>query len=786
MKTSASFCKWLIVSAFAFFAATTLSQAQSSNCTTSPTGLVSWWKAEGNGLDSVSGNNAFAALLPGGATFAPGEVGQAFQLDNTNAYLFVPASPSLDVGAGAGLTMEGWIKVSSVSGFHPIAEWHGDTRETAGVQLWLNSNPSQSGALFGALTDSNFGQHTLVSTSGIVQPNVFQHVALTYDKTSGIGTLYLNGAVVAQVNLGSFVPATADDLWIAHRPLDVPGDWTYGTTLGGLLDELSIYNRALSSNEIATIYNASSAGKCDGSNNSSMTPTITQQPTNQAVTVGGTAAFSVMATGLSPLYYQWYGPGSSIIVGALNSTLTLSNVQPGNAGSYFVLVTNANGFAQSSNAVLTVNTVGPITNGLIIPNYSATNQIYTPDGSLNETLRMQMVYGASEFPSHPIMITEIRWRPDLSVGGPLSITISNLQIKLSTTKAIPDHLSTVFSQNTGTDETVVFNGTANVSSAFTTLSNGTTAFDISLPLQTPFVYDATKGNLLVDLRNLFGSTPPKNNIANGTGSTDATSRVFTTDPNATNAAVADTGGDVLEIIYTTAAARPMITSQPTNQTVTVGGTAAFSVTATGSAPLYYQWYGPSSSVVVGAVNSTLTLSNVQPGNAGSYFVLVTNANGFAQSSNAVLTVTNSGMAPVTTHQPTNETVAIGGTAVFSVMATGSPTPHYQWFGPTGAISGAATSTLTLSNVQPSAAGSYFAAVTNMFGINASATVVLTVTGGIRTPAPRHPAVWSVGGRVKATQMMWREVITALSSTVVDSRQAKSVRDSCSPTQTRMF
>src|SRR5262249_16904805 len=146
----------------------------------------------------------------------------------------------------------------------------------------------------------------------------------------------------------------------------------------------------------------------------------------------------------------------------------------------------------------------------------------------------------------------------------------NLQIKLSTTIASPDHLSTIFAQNSGPDETTVFSGVANVSSAFVTLSNGTTAFDIRLPLQTPFVFDSTKGNLLVDLRNLFGCTPPRGNIVNAAGGMDATSRIFASNPNATNATTADTAGDVLKIIYTAAATNngvaPMIAHQPTNQT----------------------------------------------------------------------------------------------------------------------------------------------------------------------------------------------------------------------------
>lgn len=1202
MKSSANICKRLALSLFLACLAIGLSKAQPSNCTPKPAGLVSWWKAEGNGLDNIGGNTAYAALVPGGVTFAAGEVGQAFQLDNTNAFLVVPASPSLNVGSGSGFTMEGWIKVASVSGLHPIAEWHGSTRITTGVNLWLNSNPYQSGSLFASIIETNETEHRLASADGMVQPNVFQHVALTYDKGSGVAALYLNGAIVAQSNIGSVVPATTADFWIAHRTLDVPGDWTYGATLGGLLDELSLYNRALGSNEIVAIYNAGAAGKCDGTI-SGLAPAITQQPTNQTVATGGNATFAVTATGTGPLHYLWYGPANTLIPGATNSTLTLSNVQqvstgnyfvlvtnslgsvqssnavltvtgggngsnscspppsglvawwkgdgntldsagnnegsvaggsitylqgevnqsfnfdggsyiqvpdgprlhftntmtieawinlsslngnyqeilskyagadlnqnsytitiepgghlrfnvvstnypinqfvlssttiplhqwvhvagvddgtslkvylngqfsgsipwnggifggnqpltigctmqanpvsffngkidevslynralganeiaaiynagaagkcdgassglapaitqqptnhtvatggnatfmvtttgtaplhylwydpagtlipsattstltlsnvqPANAGSYFVLVTNSFGFAQSSNAVLTVNSGGGGTNtctpppsglvawwkgqsntldsagsnngtvvngsiayaagevgkafrytnnsgyvtvaaspslnvgqgsgftleawiqpadlvnempifewqyntnndfngahfwvssingpgclfanvvdssntshwiysspgiltsnyqhvaltydkasgvasiyrngvlvvsnsigsftpyttgnlllgertflggqpthhylggldemsvysralsqseiaaiynagsagkcdstnsggapaiGLVLPNYCVSNQIVTADGSLNQPLREQMVYGASQFPSNPIVITQIRWRPDTTVGGPVSVTISNLQIKLSTTVKTPDHLSTVFTQNTGVDETAVFSGVASISTAFTTLSNGTKAFDISLPLQTPFVYDPSKGNLLVDLLDLSGSTPPRTpqyNIVNGTGGNDAVSRVFSVNPNATNAETADTGGDVLQIIYTNApiavGTAPVITHQPTNQTVAAGANATFSVTATGTAPLHYQWYGPASALIPGATASALTLSNVQPANAGNYFVLVTNQFGSAQSSNAVLTVTGGG------------------------------------------------------------------------------------------------------------------------------------------------
>ena len=82
-------------------------------------------------------------------------------------------------------------------------------------------------------------------------------------------------------------------------------------------------------------------------------PSIATQPTNQTVTVGGTATFSVTASGTPPLSYQWNFNGTNI-GGATNTTLTLTNVQASQAGNYAVLVTNLFGSILSSNAVLTV------------------------------------------------------------------------------------------------------------------------------------------------------------------------------------------------------------------------------------------------------------------------------------------------------------------------------------------------------------------------------------------------------------------------------------------------
>ena len=82
-------------------------------------------------------------------------------------------------------------------------------------------------------------------------------------------------------------------------------------------------------------------------------PAISSQPTNRTVLRGGNAAFLVSATGTAPLGYQWNFKGTNL-AGATSNALTLLNVQPGNAGSYAVIITNSAGSITSSAALLRV------------------------------------------------------------------------------------------------------------------------------------------------------------------------------------------------------------------------------------------------------------------------------------------------------------------------------------------------------------------------------------------------------------------------------------------------
>ena len=185
------------------------------------------------------------------------------------------------------------------------------------------------------------------------------------------------------------------------------------------------------------------------------------------------------------------------------------------------------------------------------------------------------------------------------------------------------------------------------------------------------------------------------------------------------------GGTTSSVALLSVVAPPSITGQPQSLAVIRGENATFNVTASAACGdgLTYQWRFNSTNIS-GAIASSLTLTNVQPADAGSYTVIVTNSAGSITSTVAALAVH---VPPSIAQQPQSQTVNQGSNATFTVTASGTTPLAFQWRFNTTNIAGATTIAYTRTNAQPADAGSYTVVVTNVAGSVTSVVATLEVT-----------------------------------------------------------
>jgi hypothetical protein len=250
------------------------------------------------------------------------------------------------------------------------------------------------------------------------------------------------------------------------------------------------------------------------------------------------------------------------------------------------------------------------------------------------------------------------------------------------------------------------------------------AFSVTATGTAPLSYQWYKNGTA-----LSGATSSSYTLSNAQTSDAGTFTVTVSNgtlPNATSSGAALTVNPAL--------VAPSITVQPKSDTVTTGQNVTFSVTATGTAPLSYQWY-KNGTAISGATSSSYALSNVKASDAGTYTVSVSNGTlPNATSSGAALTVTPALVAPSITSQPKSDTITAGQSETFKVTATGTAPLSYQWYKNGTAISGATSSSYSLSNVKASDAGTYTVTVSNGVSPNAtSGKAVLTVKSASGAP-----------------------------------------------------
>ncbi len=216
-------------------------------CVQPPAGLVSWWAAEGDANDETGANPGNASA----AGFGPGAVGLGFTFDGDDQFVSVPDDPSLNLAA---FTLEGWIESAEL--LSPAVGFIAVKSGTFGLQGYELGVFNATGQLRLTLNGAAGGAD-LIAGPDIIDGEM-HHVAASYDGARL--RLYVDGGLVGCLADSETVQyGAASPLYIGRRPeLTFDGDWN------GLIDELSIYSRALCSAEIEAIHAAGGSGKCDG------------------------------------------------------------------------------------------------------------------------------------------------------------------------------------------------------------------------------------------------------------------------------------------------------------------------------------------------------------------------------------------------------------------------------------------------------------------------------------------------------------------------------------------
>ena len=425
-------------------------------------------------------------------------------------------------------------------------------------------------------------------------------------------------------------------------------------------------------------------------------PIITSQPQGKSLTVGSNASFTVTASGPPTLNYQWQLnainlTNNSRISGAQSSSLAITGVLSSDAGNYRVVVSNAFGASNSATAALTVAK-------------AATTVTWSNPAAI--------VYGTA---LGAIQLNASASQPGSFVYTPASDSVPN---------AGASTLSVVFTPNDPADYLGATNSvslTVSHAPLTVTASNATRIYGQANPVFTAGIVGTVNGDVFTATAACTAtSTNLPGNYPIVPGINDPNNRL-------TNYTVASVNGT----LTITPAPAPTITNITPATGSTNGGTSV-TISGTGFENGATVSFGPLPAVSVTFSNAT-NLIAVTPAvsEAGPVNVILTNAdgqsvvitNGFSYTASQIVP-----SAPQITGNPTNQSVALGSNAAFTVTANGSGTLIYQWLFNSTNLSGATNFTLSLTNVQPANTGPHFVIVTNPYGAATSSVATLSIPG----------------------------------------------------------
>jgi hypothetical protein len=283
---------------------------------------------------AVMRNVTMGTAGPASPTYPGLEAGnRAFAFDGTDAY--VEAS---SLGLAGPLSVAAWVKPNAFAADRAIAG------ESASWAFKLLGNEIR-------FTTPGLLDHDSVGAALVA--NEWQHVAVTFAPGTADGAkFYLNGrqlnsTTASALNRGSSL------FWIGKNQ--------WGQVFDGAIDEVAVYDKILSADDLAAMYATAAYG-------TTTAPFIVAQPASQAAVAGSAATLTIVAQGSVPLAYQWSLNGTPV-PGATRSALSFASVAYGNAGSYTVRISNSAGNTNSAAATLTVlppPTFANLTNGLVL------------------------------------------------------------------------------------------------------------------------------------------------------------------------------------------------------------------------------------------------------------------------------------------------------------------------------------------------------------------------------------------------------------------------------------
>jgi uncharacterized repeat protein (TIGR01451 family) len=434
---------------------------------------------------------------------------------------------------------------------------------------------------------------------------------------------------------------------------DVSGATSTTLSVSTLAGDNGKQYRAVFTNTLGTMTTNAAALRID------TLPVVSTNPLTQTSCAGATVTFTAAATSNAGQTVQWQvdsGSGFSDIPGETSTTLSFTAAAADNGKKYRAVFTDACGSANTSSAMLTVNTAPSVTTN---PGDQGTQQgssvsfTAAANGSPAPTVQWQVNSGSG--------FNDIPGATNTTYTHTAQLSENGYKYRAVFTNSCGDATTTAATLTVTCQTITVTNPT-----------NSTGTFDSAFSAQ--FTQSDAIGTATFSTASTLpdGLTLSSSGLLSGTPTQSGTFQIVVTviDSNSCTG----TG-----LTYPLSIDCPGITinPQPTGQTVCDGATATFT-SGTTSPSFTVQWQvdaGSGFNNLPGATTTTLSFAATAADNGKQYRAVFDNGCGTATSNAATLTVNT---APVVTDNPSNQTVTDGDPVTFTAAANGSPAPTVQW------------------------------------------------------------------------------------------------------------